>query len=129
MAGASDKVVRIGCASGFWGDSAIAAPQLLRERIDYLVFDYLAEVTMSLLARARLKDAGAGYAVDFVSVAMKGVLADIARRRVKVVANAGGVNPAGCRRAVGGLCPGGGSAARVRVVRGCGCLQSGEQGR
>ena len=129
MADPSAQVVRIGCASGFWGDSAIAAPQLLRARIDYLVFDYLAEVTMSLLARARLKDADAGYAVDFVSVAMKSVLSDIAARRVKVVANAGGVNPRGCRRALEALCAQAGVALTIAVVEGDDVLPLLEQGR
>jgi hypothetical protein len=112
-------IVRIGCASGFWGDSAIAAPQLMHgAEPDYLVLDFLAEVTMSLLARARMKDADAGYAVDFVSVTMKGVLAEIARRRVKVVANAGGVNPHGCKRALEALCADAGVKLQVAVVEG-----------
>jgi hypothetical protein len=118
MADASGKILRIGCASGFWGDSEIAAPQLLREPIDYLAFDYLAEVTMSLLARARMRDAEAGYAADFVSVAMKSVLSGLAARRVKVVANAGGVNPRACKRALEGLCAQAGIALKIAVVEG-----------
>ena len=62
---ARDRAVFIGCGSGFWGDSAIAVPQLLTApRLDYIVFDYLAETTMSILQRARLKDPELGYAVD-----------------------------------------------------------------
>ena len=65
------RTVRIGGASGFWGDSSVGAPQLVASgQIDYLVFDYLAELTMSILAAARQKNAALGYATDFVTVAM-----------------------------------------------------------
>ena len=57
----SERLVRIGGASGAWGDSPMAIPQLLTSKLDYLMMDYLAEVTMSLLARARLKDPSGGF--------------------------------------------------------------------
>ena len=96
-ANATDRIVRIGGASGFWGDSRVAAPQLIASGpIDYLVFDYLAETTMAILAAARLKRPELGYATDFVEIAMRPVLADIAARGIKVVSNAGGIHPRAC---------------------------------
>lgn len=97
----SGRTVRIGGASGFWGDSMVGAPQLLFQGdCHYLIFDYLAEVTMSIMARMRAKDPSQGYATDFVAVTMKRLLPEIARRKVKIVANAGGVNPAACAAAI-----------------------------
>ena len=97
--------VRIGCASAFYGDSQLAARQLVdKGDIKYLVFDYLAEATMAILARAALKNPELGYAVDFVNVAMRDVLQDCAKKGIKVVANAGGVNVPGCIKALEALC-------------------------
>ncbi len=101
----SDKIIRIGGASAFYGDSQLAARQLVdKGDVDYLIFDYLAEVTMAILARAHMRDPNFGYAVDFVTVAMKDVLADCAKKGIKVVANAGGVNVPGCIKALEELC-------------------------
>ena len=93
------RTIRIGGASGFWGDADLALPQLLREDLHYIVFDYLAEITMSILARQRAKDPAMGYARDFVSV-MEASLDAIAEKGVKIVSNAGGVNPHGCADAL-----------------------------
>ena len=101
----SDKKVRVGCASAFYGDSQLAARQLVdKGEIDYLVFDYLAEATMAILARAKATNADFGYAVDFVTVAMKDVLSDCSKKGIKVIANAGGVNVPACISALEKLC-------------------------
>ena len=111
--------VRIGGASGFWGDTALAVPQLLAGgELDYLVFDYLAEVTMSILAAQRAKDAAAGYAVDFVRITMRDALPQLQAQRIRVVANAGGVNPLACRDALLTLASEMGITLRVGVVLG-----------
>ncbi|SCK25869.1 Protein of unknown function [Variovorax sp. HW608] len=114
-----DKVVRIGGASGFWGDSMVAAPQLVgRGEIDYLVFDYLAETTMAILASARARKPEMGYATDFVDIAMKSVLAEVKRRGIKVISNAGGINPQGCADALRALAQAEGIELRIAVVEG-----------
>lgn len=61
------KTIRIGCSSGFWGDSSIAATQLIDQgNLDYLVSDYLSEITMSLLAKMKLRNENFGFAPDFI---------------------------------------------------------------
>lgn len=114
----SKKIVKIGGASGFWGDSTLGAPQLVAAGIDYLVFDYLAELTMSILVNAKTKDPALGYATDFVDVAMKSVLKDVAARGIKVVSNAGGVNPRACAEALQKLCDAMGVKLKIAVVEG-----------
>lgn len=115
----ANRVVRIGGASGFWGDSSVGAPQLVGSgQIDYLVFDYLAELTMSILAGARLKTPELGYATDFVTVAMKAVLKDVVTQGIRVVSNAGGVNPQGCADALAALAAEQGIELKIAVVSG-----------
>ena len=113
------RTVRIGGASGFWGDSAVGAPQLVNSGlIDYLVFDYLAETTMAILAAARAGKPELGYATDFVDTAMKQVLPQVMQRGIKVIANAGGINPRGCAAALKALAGSMGLAPRIAVVEG-----------
>jgi hypothetical protein len=94
------KVIRVGGGQGFWGDS-LDAPRRQVEGgpLDYLMLDYLAEVTMSILQKQKERDPNMGYARDFVG-AMESVLDGVTERGVKVIANAGGVNPEACATAV-----------------------------
>ena len=112
------KSIRIGGASGYWGDSHEAPKQLIEKgEIDYLVFDFLAEVTMSILAKARARSDQAGYAIDFVTM-LTPLLPQIAERGIKVVANAGGVNLEACRLALAKACQEQGVSLRIGTVDG-----------
>jgi hypothetical protein len=112
-------VVRIGGASAFWGDSVVGPIQLVeRGEVDYLVFDYLAETTMAILAAARAKDPKLGYATDFVDVAMRDVLPTLVKKRIRVLANSGGINPQACADALKRLAAEAGVAIKVAVVDG-----------
>ena len=92
-------MIRIANGQGFWGDS-LEAPldQIRRGPLDYLTLDYLAEITMSILQKQRSRDPRTGYARDFVDMISRGA-ADIVDKNIRVVANAGGVNPTACRQA------------------------------
>jgi hypothetical protein len=91
------NVVRIGNGCGFWGDN-LDAPVLLAERgrLDYLTLEYLAELTMSILARQKQRDAQAGFAADFLDVLERLGPTLRAQPSLKIITNAGGMNPAGC---------------------------------
>src|SRR5687768_13097524 len=92
--------VRVAGGQGFWGDLLTAPVDQVRNGpIDYLMLDYLAEVTMSILQKQRNRDPNAGYARDFVSL-MREILPDCVEKGIKVMSNAGGVNVAGCAEAV-----------------------------
>lgn len=114
------KVVRVAAGQGFWGDD-LDAPRRQVEggQIDYLMLDYLAEVTMSILQKQKERDPALGYARDFVG-AMESVLPAVLERGVKVIANAGGVNPPACAAAVKAAVGkrGGGGSLRIGVVTG-----------
>ena len=113
------KTVRIGCGAGFWGDTATGPAQLVRRgNIDVLVLDYLAEITMSILARMKQKVPTAGYATDFVEAVMLPLAKDIAEKKIKVVTNAGGVNPLACRDALVAGLAALGVSLRIAVVTG-----------
>ncbi|MBV8818295.1 MAG: DUF1446 domain-containing protein, partial [Acidobacteriaceae bacterium] len=111
-------MIRIANGQGFWGDS-LEAPveQVRRGPIDYLTLDYLAEVTMSILQKQRMRDPKTGYARDFVEM-IGCVLPDIKSRAIRVIANAGGVNPAACRDAVLAIAGNQGIPINVATVAG-----------
>jgi hypothetical protein len=92
--------IYIANGQGFWGDSIDAPVQSVNGgKLDYLTLDYLAEVTMSIMQRQKLKKPELGYATDFVQL-MERILPTLVEKKIKVIANAGGVNPEACRQAV-----------------------------
>ncbi len=110
-----ERVVRVASGQGFWGDW-LEAPRRQVEggEVDYLMLDYLAEVTMSILQKQKERDPSMGYARDFVG-AIESVLPAVVTRGVKVIANAGGVNPPACAAAVRQVAQKHGVAGAVRV--------------
>jgi hypothetical protein len=109
------QVVRVAAGQGFWGDW-LEAPRRQVEGgpVDYLMLDYLAEVTMSILQKQKERDPRMGYARDFIG-AIDSVLPALTERGVRVIANAGGVNPVACAEAVRDLAASRGAGGRVRI--------------
>ena len=107
--------VRVASGQGFWGDLLTApADQVRNGPIDYLMLDYLAEVTMSIMQKQRARDPQAGYAKDFVAL-MREILPDCVEKDIKVLSNAGGVNVAGCAEAIRDVAEELGLSGKVKV--------------
>lgn len=114
----TQRVVRVAGGQGFWGDSLDAPRQQVENGpVDYLMLDYLAEVTMSILQKQKERDPTMGYARDFVG-AMDSVLDAVTERGVRVIANAGGVNPPACAAAIQGVAKKRGKSLHIGVVTG-----------
>ena len=110
------EIVRVASGQGFWGDSLEAPRQQVEGgEVDYLMLDYLAEVTMSILQKQKERDPKLGFARDFVG-AIDSVLPAVTERGVKVVANAGGVNPPACAAAIRELADGRSVSAKVKIA-------------
>ena len=117
------RSVRIGGACAFIGDSLLGPQQLVAvEGMQYLVFDYLAEMTLSSFAQARKADPQAGFAEDFVQVTLREILPACARSGIKLVSNAGGLNPRACAAAIEKLQHELGTSLRVACIEGDDCL-------
>jgi hypothetical protein len=110
-----DRLVRVASGQGFWGDwNDAPRRQVDGGQVDYLMLDYLAEVTMSILQKQKERDPQMGYARDFIG-AMESVLPAVTERGVKVIANAGGVNPVACAQAVLDVAKRAGAAGKLRI--------------
>src|SRR5260370_24556296 len=108
--------IRIAAGQGFWGDLPEApVRQVKGGRIDYLMLDYLAEVTMSIMQKQKARDPNAGYARDFVPL-MKEILPACVAHDIKVTANAGGVNVRGCAAAVRAVARALGLARKLQIA-------------
>lgn len=111
-------MVKIGCWAAFWGDTRSAVAQLLRnEQLDYLISDYLAEITMALLVRARAKDPDAGFVPDAIA-SIEPHLTEIQERGIKVITNAGALNPVACAAAFEAVIAKAGLDLKVAAVTG-----------
>ena len=109
------EIVRVAGGQGFWGDLLTAPVDQVRNGpIDYLMLDYLAEVTMSIVQKQKLRDPKAGFARDFVTL-MQEILPDCVEKNIKVLSNAGGVNVEGCAAAISDVARGLGLAGKVKI--------------
>src|SRR3954469_16241708 len=122
-----DKI-RIASGQGFWGDLPSAPIDQIRRAsedspLDYMMMDYLAEVTMSIMQKQKLRDPNAGYAKDLDEV-ISGILPDIVEKNIKVITNGGGVNPEACRDAIFAVAKKRGIPIRVGVILGDNILET-----
>ena len=112
------KTIRIGTGQGYWGDRLDAPLALVdRGKVQYVCFDYLAELTMSILQKQKERDPARGYAHDFVTLC-KQILPQVKAQGIKLIASAGGVNPRGCAEAVAHAARGHGLKLKIATVEG-----------
>jgi hypothetical protein len=115
----TEKTVNIGCAAGMWGDSLLSTPQLLAtKRLHYLVYESLAEITMAILTRARQRDPSLGYATDIIQTDLARHLGEIKQQGVRVITNAGGINPQAAAAKLKEIAAAQGITLKVAVVMG-----------
>jgi hypothetical protein len=111
-------VIRIGNGQGFWGDSIDAPVNLAKDGpLDYMTLDYLAEVTLSIMQRQKLNNSNAGYARDFINLIDR-ILPEIQKNKLKVITNAGGVNPQTCRKKLQELSENSGHKIKIGTIEG-----------
>lgn len=111
-------IIRIGNGQGFWGDSIDAPVKLAKDGpLDYLTLDYLAEVTLSIMQRQKLKNPNTGYARDFIDL-IRRILPEIQKNKLKVITNAGGVNPKTCREKLLKLSEDSANKLKIGVIQG-----------
>ena len=111
------KSIKIANAQGFWGDSVNAPVEMLKYgNIDYLTLDYLAEVTISIMQRQKLKNPNLGYAKDFVDLVTENISL-IKKNNIKIITNAGGANPIGCAEKIKSLL-GNKNKLKIAVIKG-----------
>lgn len=111
-------VLRIGNAGGYWGDDPKALKrQVERGDLDYITMDFLAEITMSILKKQQSRDSSKGYAYDFVRM-LEETLPQILAKKIKVITNAGGINPKACAQAISELADRQGLELKIAVVHG-----------
>lgn len=112
------KTIRIGGACAFYGDSSVAPTQLVAAGVDYLILDYLAEATMSVLGNMKRHRADLGYAADFTEWVWKDNLHALRETGTKIVTNAGGVNPQSCAARMAKIAADAGLSFRIAIVEG-----------
>ena len=113
------EIIRIANAGGYWGDDPHALRRQVRGALplEYISIDYLAEVTMSILQKQKAKDPCAGYARDFVTQ-LEPLLEEVLAKGIRIITNAGGVNPAACAEALGAVARARGLSLRIALVEG-----------
>ncbi|MDR3389641.1 MAG: DUF1446 domain-containing protein [Rudaea sp.] len=112
------RTIRIGGACAFYGDSSVAPTQLIAAGVDYMILDYLAEATMSVLGNMKRRRADLGYAADFTEWVWKDNLRALKETGTRIVTNAGGVNPQGCAARMAKIAADAGLSFRIAIVEG-----------